>query len=199
MDAFPDTLPVLDEEQNPHEFNLVHPQMMTTYSNESDPNSNNNKKQRGKNNNNVQDGPSTKDNNNNNHQQAMIEGISINTPPLEADDNNNHNNNNNDGLDYDKQTDSDGDDCEPIPSDEQKLSSHSHSGSLQRMIEQDQLLETPSERAFLQQLSNIALEETNVCYYVYNMCFTNLCPFILYIFIHFYIYARTIVYYHIII
>ena len=65
----------------------------------------------------------------------------------------------------DKQSDSN---CEPIPSDEQKLSS-SHSESIQRLIEQD----IPSERAFLEQLSQIALDETNVCtfFIIYFMHF----------------------------
>ena len=52
--------------------------------------------------------------------------------------------------------------CEPIPSDEneQKLSSTGSSLSGNpRLIEP----ETPSERAFLHQLSQIALDETNVC------------------------------------
>eukprot|EP01083_Nonionella_stella_P003381 9630_1 len=50
-------------------------------------------------------------------------------------------------------------DCEPIPSDEQKLSSSSTSSDIQRLIEQT---ETPSERAFLQQLSQMVLDETNI-------------------------------------
>ena len=158
MDAFPDTLPVLDEEQNPHDFALVHPEMMTTYSNESDPQNINNLSNKKRvtfslnendqdNNNGTQDGPS-----NIPSKEGGIDdedALDIRTPPLAVNDD-----------DFDKQSDSN---CEPIPSDEQKLSSHSHSGSLERMLEQESLLETPSERAFLQQLSNMALEETNVC------------------------------------
>ncbi len=49
----------------------------------------------------------------------------------------------------------------PIPSDEQKLSSSPNSNSLQRLIQQEQDAETASERAFLRELSQIALDETN--------------------------------------
>lgn len=164
MDAFPDTLPVLDEEQNPHDFALIHPEMMTTYSNESDPQNINNLSNKKRvtfslDNNVTQDGPSIPS------KEGIVEQnedeevpLNISTPPLGVDDD-----------DFDKQSDSN---CEPIPSDEQKLSSHSHSASLERMLEQDpSLLETPSERAFLQQLSNMALEETNVCvlYHLYSL------------------------------
>ena len=62
----------------------------------------------------------------------------------------------------DKHSDSN---CEPIPCDDEQKISSSRSNSLQRILIEH---ETPSERAFLQQLSQMALDEA-VCFIYFNV------------------------------